>query len=83
MLQQIAGTGERALTNLAQIGQASAAGVGAGALQSGQQVSNLLQGIGSAQAGAQLAQGRARSEALGAGAGLLGDITKIAALGGF
>lgn len=47
------------LGGLTQIGQASAAGVGAGALQTGQNVAGLLQQQGAAVAGGQLAAGQA------------------------
>ena len=53
--------GRQTLQNLLQQGQASAAGTGTAALQTGSAVSNLLQQQGAAQAGTALAQGRAYS----------------------
>ncbi len=47
------------LGGLAQMGQASAAGVGAAGQQTGNQITDLLAQQGAAQAGGQLAQGRA------------------------
>lgn len=47
------------LGGIAQLGQASAAGVGAGGLQTGSNIANLLQQQGAAQAGGQLAAGQA------------------------
>jgi hypothetical protein len=47
------------LGGITQLGQASAAGVGAGAMQSGADIANLLQQQGAAQAGGQLAAGQA------------------------
>lgn len=51
--------GERSTQNLAQLGQASAAGVGTAGLQTGTNVANLLGQQGAAQAGAEIAQGKA------------------------
>jgi hypothetical protein len=47
------------LGGIAQLGQASAAGVGTAGLQTGQSIANLLQQQGAAQAGGQLATGQA------------------------
>lgn len=51
--------GERSTQNLAQLGQSSAAGVGTAGLQTGTNVANLLGQQGAAQAGAEIAQGKA------------------------
>lgn len=53
------------LGGLTQIGQASAAGVGAGALQTGQTISEQLTNMGQAQAGNALAQGQAQANLWG------------------
>lgn len=53
------------LGGLAQYGQASAARVGAGAQASGTNIANLLAQQGAAQAGGELAAGRATSQMLG------------------
>lgn len=53
------------LGGLAQMGQASAAGVGSAGMQTGTNVSNLLQQQGAAQAGGALAQGQAWGNVLG------------------
>lgn len=50
------------LGGLAQMGQASAAGVGAAGMQTGDNITSLLGQIGSAQAGSALAQGRANAQ---------------------
>jgi hypothetical protein len=50
------------LGGLTQIGQASAAGVGAGGMQTGNSITALLQQQGAAQAGASLANGAANSQ---------------------
>lgn len=51
--------GQGTTMNLAQLGQASAASQASGALQTGQNISDLLQQQGAAVAGGQLAQGQA------------------------
>lgn len=53
------------LGGLAQMGQASAAGVGTAGMQTGTNISNLMQQQGAAQAGAALAQGQAWGNVLG------------------
>lgn len=53
------------LLNIAQLGQASAAGQASGAMQSGAQVGNLLTDIGAAQAAGQVGAAQARSNAIG------------------
>jgi hypothetical protein len=53
------------LGGLAQAGQSSAAGVGTAAMQTGTNVSNLLQQQGAARAGGALAQGQAWGNVLG------------------
>jgi hypothetical protein len=50
------------LGNITQLGQASATGVGSGALQTGANISNLLQQQGAAQAGGQLSTGQIWSQ---------------------
>lgn len=57
--QNLANMGQAATQNLAQLGQASAAGTGAAGLQTGARIASLQGDIGSAQAGANLAQGQA------------------------
>jgi hypothetical protein len=51
--------GRETEANLLKIGQASAAGVGAQGITTGTNISNLLAQQGAAQAGAEIAQGRA------------------------
>jgi len=53
------------LGGLAQMGQASAAGVGTAGMQTGANISNLMQQQGAAQAGSALAQGQAWGNVLG------------------
>jgi len=57
--QNLTNIGQAATQNLAQLGQASAAGTGAAGLQTGARIASLQGDIGSAQAGANLAQGQA------------------------
>ena len=57
--QNLANIGQASTQNLAQLGQASAAGTGAAGLQTGARIASLQGDIGSAQAGANLAQGQA------------------------
>jgi len=64
------------LSGLAQLGQASAAGSAAQAINTGQGISNSFGQIGAAQAGNALAQGQTFSN-------LLGDFASIAGGGGF
>ena len=59
-------------TNLAQLGQSSAAGTGAAGLQTGARIAGLEGQIGSAQAGGELASGRALSSAFNLPAQFLG-----------
>lgn len=68
------------LGGLTQLGQNSAAGVGTAGLQVGNNVSNLLQQQGAAQAGGALAQGRAQA---GLYNNIGGAIGQFAGLGGF
>jgi hypothetical protein len=51
--------GQSSIQNIAQLGQASAAGTGSAGLQTGARIASLQGDIGSAQAGANLAQGQA------------------------
>jgi hypothetical protein len=69
----MAGMGRDTLQNLLQQGQASAAGTGTAALQSGTAVSNLLQQQGAAAAGGALAQGQAYRGLLDLPARLIGQ----------
>ena len=64
--------GQTATQNLATIGQASAAGVGAAGMQTGTNVANLLGQQGAAQAGGQLGQAKAYGQFLNMPAQLLG-----------
>jgi len=59
MLQQEINNQYSRLGGITQVGQASAAGVGAGAMQTGANISNLQQQAGAAIAGNQLAQAQA------------------------
>lgn len=61
------------LGGLSQMGQASAAGVGAAGMQSGDAISSLLAQQGAAQAGASLAGGRADSQMIGGITNTLGN----------
>lgn len=61
------------LGGLATMGQNSAAGVGVAGMQTGNQISGLYQQQGSAQAGADLAQGRAAGQTAGAISGGFGQ----------
>jgi len=58
MAQYLTGSGQSAVGQMAQLGQASAAGTGSAAVQTGQGISNLMGQIGSAQAGAEMARAR-------------------------
>jgi len=64
--------GQQTTQNLAQLGQASAAGQGAGGLESAAQISNLLGAGGQAQAAGTLAQGSVARQTVG---DLLGLVT--------
>jgi hypothetical protein len=70
--QQLANAGMGATETLSRLGQASAAGTGAAAQTSGSNIANLLQQQGAAQAGADIAQGRAFGAIPSAIAGGLG-----------
>lgn len=70
------------LGGLAQYGQASAARVGAGAQASGTNIANLLAQQGAAQAGGELAAGRATSQMLGLPAQFLGYAQGTGMFGG-
>lgn len=69
-------SGQQAATNLAQIGQGSAAQVGAGALQTGRAVSDLMQQQGAAQAGLAKEMAKNRGELFSLGSDALMDIGK-------
>jgi hypothetical protein len=59
VLSQLINQQYNRLGGLAQMGQASAAGVGSAGLQTGSNIAQLLQAQGAAQAGGQLAAGQA------------------------
>lgn len=61
------------LGNISQLGQASAAGVGAGGLQTGFANANLLSGGADANAQAALLSAQANNQLIGAGAGAFGQ----------
>lgn len=65
VLSSLIGQQYNRLGGLAQAGQASAAGVGSSAMQTGANISNLMQQQGSAQAGGFLGQGQAWGNTLG------------------
>lgn len=60
------------LGGLASMGQASAAGVGTAGMQTGANISNLMQQQGAAQAGSALAQGQAWGNLIGSAGTLIG-----------
>ncbi len=68
----LADIGRETQTNLAKIGQASAAGVGAQGVTTGTNVSNLLAQQGAAQAGGQIGEARAYGQLLNLPAQFLG-----------
>jgi hypothetical protein len=70
------------LGSLTSIGQASAAGVGNAGLANANNQSQLLQGIGSAQAGGAVAQGAANSGIANSLAGSLGLFNQLGGFGG-
>lgn len=65
LLQQLIESQYGKLGGIAQMGQASAAGVGAAGLQTGQSISGLLGQAGQAQAGSILGQGQAQADLIG------------------
>ena len=69
------------LGGLAGMGQASAAGVGSAALQTGANTANLLQQSGAAQAGAQLANAQARQRMIGDLGSIGTDLYKLSQVG--
>jgi len=71
-LGRLADIGRETQTNLAKIGQASAAGVGAQGVTTGTNVSNLLAQQGAAQAGGQIGEARAYGQLLNLPAQFLG-----------
>ena len=73
-LQNLASGGQAASQNLAQLGQAAAAGQAAGGLQSAGAVTNMMQNIGAAQAGAHLAGGQAAAQGWQTAGGALRDL---------
>jgi hypothetical protein len=74
VLQQLIESQYQKLGGIAQLGQASAAGVGSAGLQTGSNIANLLTSQGQAQAGTEIAQGQAQ-------AGLYGDISQAIGTG--
>lgn len=75
LLNQLIDQQYQRLGGLTQLGQASAAGVGAAGMQTGDQVSKLLQQQGAAQAGGALAQGKAYGQMAGAFTNGIGMLT--------
>ncbi len=73
LLQQMIDQQYQRLGGLTQIGQASAAGVGAAGQQAGTNISNLYQQQGAAQGGAAIAQGRAYGQMANSVAGAFGQ----------
>jgi hypothetical protein len=71
------------LGGLSSIGQASAAGVGAAGIQTGQGVSQALQQAGAAQAGNALASGQAQANLYGQIGGTIGQLGGMYASGAF
>ena len=65
ILQQLIESQYGKLGGIAQLGQASAAGVGVAGLQAGQDIAGLLTQAGQAQAGGALAQGQAQANLTG------------------
>ncbi|MES2320177.1 MAG: hypothetical protein V4631_22090 [Pseudomonadota bacterium] len=73
LLQQMIDQQYQRLGGLTQVGQSSAAGVGAAGQQAGQQIAGLYQQQGAAQAGAQVAQGKAYGQMANSVAGAFGQ----------
>jgi hypothetical protein len=73
LLQQMIDQQYQRLGGLTQLGQASAAGVGAAGQQAGTNISNLYQQQGAAQGGAAIAQGRAYGQMANSVAGAFGQ----------
>lgn len=73
LLQQMIDQQYQRLGGLTQLGQASAAGVGAAGQQAGTNISNLYQQQGAAQAGASIAQGKAYGQMANSVAGAFGQ----------
>ncbi len=67
-------TGQQATTNIAQFGQAAAAGQAAGSLSTGSNLSNIVERQGQAAAGAEIAKGQAQADGIGGIAGAFGGI---------
>ena len=65
----LAGAGQNAASNIGQLGQASASGMAAAALQGAGMQSNTLQGLGNSNANALLAQGQAWNQGIQNAAG--------------
>lgn len=73
LLQQMIDQQYQRLGGLTQLGQASAAGVGAAGQQAGSNISNLYQQQGAAQGGAAIAQGKAYGQMANSVAGAFGQ----------
>lgn len=71
------------LGGMTQMGQASAAGVGAAGMQTGANVTNLLGQQGAAGAGAALASGRADAQFINSASGAFGNFVGSGALSSF
>jgi hypothetical protein len=76
MLQQLIESQYGKLGGLTQLGQASAAGVGAGGQATGANIANLLAQAGQARAGGAIAKGQAQSQ-------LYGDISQLIGTGAY
>ena len=71
------------LGEMTSLGQRSAAGVGSAGMQTGRDISGLLQGQGQIAAGGALAQGQAQANLIGGIGQALGNLGGFAAGGGF
>jgi len=80
LLSQLINDQYSRLGGLTSIGQNAAAGVGNAGMQTGNNITNLLGQVGSAQAGAALGQGRATQGMVN---GITGAIGQFAGMGGF
>ncbi len=83
LLAQLINSQFQNLGGLTSIGQNAAAGVGNAGMNTGNQVTSLLQQQGAAQAGSALANGRAQANAFGAVGGGLGLFSGMGGFNGF
>jgi len=83
MLSQLIEQQYGRLGGITQMGQASAVGVGAGAIQTGQDIGQAYMQSGQAQAGAALAAGQAQQQAIGDISGTIGTLGTLKLLGKF